>query len=79
MQHLAVEDLQRQRVLHQLLDGALQRTRSEVRVVAFGEQQFFGRVGEFERDLALGQQTPQVFQTQVDDLRPAALCPADGR
>src|SRR5882757_3812770 len=68
MQHRAVEDLQRQRVLHQLLDGALQRTRSEVGVVAYGEQQLFGGVGELERSFALGQQTPQVFETQLDDL-----------
>ena len=34
VQHLAVENLQCQRVLHELLDRPLQRTRSEVRIVA---------------------------------------------
>ena len=58
----------RQRILHQLLDGALQRTRSEVRVVALREEQVFCRVGELERDLAIGQQAANVFEPQLDDL-----------
>src|SRR5436190_6787283 len=68
VEHLSVEDLQRERILNQLLDGALQRTRSEIRIVALREQQVFGSVGELERDLAIRQQAANVFQPQLDDL-----------
>src|SRR5579872_2977787 len=65
---LAIEDLHRQRILHQLLDRALQRTRTKVRIVALREEQVFGRVRELERDLAIGQQPPHIFEAQLDDL-----------
>ncbi len=45
VQYFAVENLERQRILHQLLNGALQRTRSEVWIVAFGEEQLLRGVG----------------------------------
>ncbi len=67
VEDLAVEDLHRQRILHQLLDRALQRACAEVRVVALGEQQFFGCVGQLERNLAVGKQAANVFQAQIDD------------
>jgi len=38
VQHLTIENLQRERVLDQLLDCTLQRTRAEVGIEAFGEQ-----------------------------------------
>src|SRR6266404_4338991 len=68
VQHRAVENFQRQRILHQLLNRPFQRTRSEVWIVAFGEEQLFRRVGELQRNFAIGQQAAQVFQPQVDDL-----------
>jgi hypothetical protein len=48
VQNFAVENFHRQRILHQLLNGSLQRTRSEVGVVALREQQLFGRIGELD-------------------------------
>src|SRR5208283_2655409 len=42
VQNLAVQNLQRQRVLHQFLNRSLQRTRSKVGIIAFGKEQFFG-------------------------------------
>ena len=68
VQDFAIQNFQRQRILHQLLDRALQRTRAEVRVVAFGEEQFLGGVGELERNFALSQQAAYVFEAQFDDL-----------
>ena len=54
VQDLAVEDFEGERVLHQLLDSALQRPRSEVRVVAFGKEEFLRGVGQLERDFSVG-------------------------
>ena len=54
VQHGAVEDLHRQRVLHQALDGALERARSVGAVVAGLEDRRARRVGEFKRDVAVG-------------------------
>ena len=68
VQHFAVENLHGQRILHQLLDRALQRARAEIRIVAFGEEQLFRGVGELERNLAVGQQAAHVFEPQLDDL-----------
>src|SRR3989454_8428956 len=73
VQHLAVQDLQRQRILHQLLDGPLQRTCTEIRVKALGEEQVFRGIGQLERNLALGQQTAHIFQAQLDDLHQLLL------
>ena len=37
------------------------------------EQQLFGRVGQLERNLAIGQQAANVFQAQLDDLHQLLL------
>src|SRR5207248_11401694 len=39
MQYFAIEDFQRQRILNQLLDRALQRSRAKRRIETFSEQQ----------------------------------------
>src|SRR5207245_227266 len=38
VQNFAVKNLQRERILHQLLNGTFQRASAEVRVKAFGEE-----------------------------------------
>src|SRR5713101_999987 len=48
MKYLAVEDLESQQILHQLLDRPLQRPRAKVRVEALGEQNVLGRFGKLE-------------------------------
>ena len=68
VQNLAVQDFHRQRILHQLLDGALQRTCSKVWIVAFGEEQLFCGVGQLQRNLAVGEQTAQILETLVYNL-----------
>ena len=50
------------------MDGALQGACAKVWVVALGEQKLFGCVGQFQRNLAVGQQAANVFQAQIDDL-----------
>src|SRR5258708_36278975 len=67
VQDLSIQNLQRQRILHQLLYGALQRPRSKVRVIALREKQFFRSISEFDRDFAIGQQTAHVLEAQFDD------------
>src|SRR5437899_750955 len=67
VQDFTVENLQRQRILNELLDGTFQRTRTKVRIVALRQEQVFRCIGEFERDLAIGQQTANIFQPQLDD------------
>src|SRR5580704_10296398 len=69
MQHFAIEDLQRQRILYQLLDGPLERTRAVVHVVTLGKDQLLRRRSNVQCDLAVGQQSAKVFQPQVHDLR----------
>ena len=44
MEYLAIEDLQSERILDQLLNRAFQRPSPEVRIEAFGEQDFLGAV-----------------------------------
>src|SRR6266567_3214947 len=68
VENLAVEDLQRQRVLNKFLDCPLQGPRSEVRIVAFGEEQLACRVSKFERYFAISQQASHIFQSQLDYL-----------
>src|SRR5208337_2603383 len=68
VEDFAVENLERQRILHQFLNRALQGARAEVRVVALGEQQVFGGVGQLERNFAVGEQAADVFQAQLDDV-----------
>src|SRR5271166_6256998 len=62
VQHLAVEDLHGQRVLHQPLNRPLERTRTVVRVVALGEDQLLRLRRQLERDLAISQQPLQVLK-----------------
>jgi len=50
------------------LNGALQGTGSEVGVVTLREQQFFGGVGELDRDLAIGEQAAHILKAQLYDL-----------
>src|SRR5882757_11020369 len=68
VQDLSIQNPESQRILHQLLDGALERTRSEVGVVTLREEHVFGSVREFDRDLTVGEQTAHVLQAQLDDL-----------
>jgi len=44
VEYLAIEDLQSERILDQLLNRAFQRSRPEVRIETFGEQDFLGAV-----------------------------------
>src|SRR5215469_510713 len=67
VQDFAIEDLQSERILNQLLDGALQGTSAEVRVVALREQQVFRRLGELQRNLAISEQATHVLETKIDD------------
>src|SRR5208337_1340236 len=66
--HLAIQDFERQRVLNQALDGALQRARAELRIVTLAEQQLLRFRRQFNLDLALSQNLPQVLELKVDDL-----------
>src|SRR5215470_2345764 len=68
VEHIPVKNLERQRVLDKLLDRALQGTGTESRVVALVEEQFFGGVGQLDRDFAVGQETAKVFEAQIDNL-----------
>ena len=68
VENFAVENLQRKRILDKLLNRTFQRTRAEVRVVTLGEEQVLRRVGEFQRNLAVGEQAANVFQAEFDDL-----------
>src|SRR5438067_5731775 len=68
VQNFAVKNLQRERILHQLLNGTFQGAGAEVGVEAFGEEQLFRCVGQLDGNLALGQQTAHIFETQLDNL-----------
>src|SRR5712691_3393653 len=68
VQNLSVQNLQRQRILDQLLNGALERSSAEVGVVSLSEEQLFGGVGELDRDLTVGKQAAHVFKAQLDNL-----------
>src|SRR5688572_7808578 len=66
-QELAREDGLRQRVLHLLLDGALERPRAVHRVVSGFAQPVERRVVEHEREIAIEQAAFQVHELDVDD------------
>ncbi len=66
--HFAVEQLHGERVLDEPLDGALQRPRSELRIVALAEEQFVSFLRQRDLDLALGEEPAEVLKLQVDDL-----------
>ena len=65
VQDLPIQYLEGERILHQLLDRTLQRTGAKVRVKPLGKQQVLGCIGEFERNLALSQLPPQIFEEVV--------------
>ena len=65
----AFQDLQGKRVLHQPLDGALQRARAEGPVIAFQKQQFLGRGRKLNSDLAVSKQSAQIVEPQFNDAR----------
>src|SRR5437763_17222466 len=67
MQHLSVEDLHRQRVLHHALDRPLERTRTIRAIVTFSEDHLLRRWRELDRDPAVGQHLAQVRQPEIDD------------
>src|SRR5207253_1917250 len=66
--HLAVEELERQRVQEPLLERALQRARPVDRVVALRRQELLGPRGQLQRDLALRQPPAQPAQLDLHDL-----------
>src|SRR5919202_7085747 len=64
---LALQHAHRQRLDQVLLDGPLERPRAVHRVEALASHQLFGRVGELEPHLALGQPLAQPAQLDLDD------------
>src|SRR5690349_5606082 len=54
-----------ERRLDLLLDGAFQRARPVVRVVAGADQVLERAVGQFQRDVALGQPRPQTAELNL--------------
>ncbi len=69
LQDLAIENPHGQRVLDHALDRPLQRTSAIRRIVAFSKDQLLRFVRQLNADFPISQQTPQVFEPQVDDLR----------
>ena len=73
MQHAAIENPHRQRVLNQPLDRPLQRP-SPIRTVIPGfEDRFARRIRQLQRDTPVDQQLLQVLQPQIDDMRQLRL------
>src|SRR5207253_2186483 len=66
--NLTVEELHRQRVLDEPLEGALQGPRAELRVVAFAGHKFPRLVRQLDLNLPLPKQPAQVRELQLDDL-----------
>ena len=66
---IAVEQLQRQRVLYQALYGAPHRPGPVLRVETFGDNAVLGGRGHFQRELAAIQQPGHIVQLDVHDLR----------
>src|SRR5215831_833095 len=65
---LALEQLHRQGILDAALEGALERPRAEVGIVAFRGEQVPRAVGEHQLDAALGQHAAQTLDVQIHDL-----------
>src|SRR5713226_9765068 len=55
-QHLAFQDLQRQRILNEPLNGSAQRPRPIRRIVAFAQQQLSRRRRQLQRNLPFGEE-----------------------
>ena len=64
----AVEDAHGERVLHEALNGALERAGTVGAVVAGVEDGFFGGGGELECDFAVAQEFAEVVEAEVDDV-----------
>src|SRR6202035_3591012 len=68
VQNFPIQNLQGERILDQLLYGALQRTGAEVGIVTLRKEQFFCSVRKLDRDFAIGQQAADIFKPQLDNL-----------
>src|SRR5258708_7407767 len=66
---LPLEHRQRERVLHQPLDGALQGSRPVHRVVSLGDEELFRGRGDLEPELALRHEAREPSDLEVHDLR----------
>ena len=66
---LALEQLQRERVLDQPLDRALERPRAERRVVAFASEKRPGRVRDLELDPPRREPAAEVSELDIHDPR----------
>src|SRR5437879_9482898 len=64
---LALQQLERKRVLNQALDGPLERPRPEGRVVALASQEAPRRVGDLELDPPRREPAPEVSELDVHD------------
>ena len=69
---VAVDQLERQRILDQPLDGAPHRPGAVLRIVALGDDDVLGGRGDFELELAVFQQFAHVRQLDIHDLRSGA-------
>ena len=65
---LALEDANRQRVLHLALKSSLQRPRSVDRIESLPRDHLSSRVGQLDVHLPLPQELPQSLELDVDDL-----------
>ena len=80
MQHFAIQNLHRQRVLNQPLDRALQRPRSIRAVVARLRNSWCrAALRQLQRDLPIGQQLVQIVDAAASEYGSTALRPAGGR
>ena len=73
MKDLAIQYLQSQWVLHQLLDRPFQRPSPEIRIVTLSKQKLFSRVRQLQRNFPVGQQSPQVLQPKLNNLNQLLL------
>src|ERR1700743_1762821 len=68
VQRLALEDLDREWVLNQALDRALQRPRTVDRIVTCFEDGLARCIGQLQRDATVGKQLAPVVQAQGDEV-----------
>src|SRR5215207_763619 len=61
------ENLNCQWILNQSLYGALERSSAVDRIIAFFGEQGFGRLGDLQGHLAVGQIVPQALELNIDD------------
>src|SRR5215510_9021566 len=67
--HLALEQLERERILHQPLDGSLERPRAERRIVALAPEEAPGRVRHVQLDPPRREAATEMAELDVDDPR----------